>query len=159
MIILGIDPGTASTGYGIIQTNGKKIEVVKCLECSVIHTSPDLHKGERLKIINNRLIRIIRKHKPDVLAIENVFFFKNLKTAMAVSQAEGAIFLMAAKKKLPVIEFTPPQIKLAITGDGKADKKIVHKKLKKLLRLKDLPKSDDAADALAIALTYFLKTA
>lgn len=155
MIILGIDPGTASTGYGVIKTNGKKL--VKFLACDVIRTTPDLKRGDRLKKIHNELSKIIKKYQPRVLAIENVFFFKNLKTALAVSQAEGAIFLLAAKKKLPIFEFTPPQVKLTITGDGRADKKIVQKKIVKLLRLKEAPTSDDAADALAIALTYYIK--
>jgi len=155
MIILGIDPGTASTGYGIIKTKGKKL--ADFLACDVIRTTPDLKRGERLKKINNELSRIIRQYRPHVLAIENVFFFKNLKTALAVSQAEGAIFLLAAKKKLPIFEYTPPQVKLTITGDGRADKKIVQKKLTKLLKLKRAPASDDAADALAIALTYCIK--
>jgi len=155
MIILGIDPGTASTGYGVIKTNGRRL--AKFLACDVIRTTPDLKRGDRLKKIHNELSKIIKKYQPQVLAIENVFFFKNLKTALAVSQAEGAIFLLAAKKKLPIFEFTPPQVKLTITGDGRADKKIVQKKITKLLKLKEAPTSDDAADALAIALTYCLK--
>jgi len=155
MIILGIDPGTASTGYGVIKTNGKKL--AKFLACGVFRTTPDLKRGDRLKKIHNELSKIITKYQPQVLAIENVFFFKNLKTALAVSQAEGAIFLLAAKKKLPIFEFTPLQVKLTITGDGRADKKIVQKKITKLLKLKEAPTSDDAADALAIALTYYLK--
>lgn len=158
MIILGIDPGIASTGYGILKLRKEaRTKKIECLACNVIHTKPTLGQGERLKKINNELSRIIRDYKPQVLALENVFFFKNLKTAIPVARAEGVILLTAAKKKLPVFGFTPLQVKLAITGKGRAEKKEVQSQLKKLLKLKEVPKSDDAADALAIALTYFLK--
>jgi len=153
MIIIGIDPGLASTGYGII----KKSKILKCLGYGVIRTSKNSERGERLRKINNELSKITEKYRPDILAIENIYFFKNLKTAIPVSQVEGVILLTAAKKRLPVWETTPLQIKFAITGNGRADKKIVQKKLKKLLCLKEIPKPDDAADALAIALTCFLK--
>ena len=153
MIILGIDPGLANTGYGLI----KKLKVFKCLDYGVIKTSQNSNRGERLRKINNELSKIAKKYRPDILAIENVYFFKNLKTAIPVSQVEGVILLMATKKRLPIWEATPLQVKLAITGDGKADKIVVQKKIKKLLSLKKIPKPDDAADALAIALTCFLK--
>lgn len=155
MIILGIDPGTASTGYGVV----KKTRVLKCLDYNVIRTKPSSNLGERLRKINNELAKVIREHRPDVLAIEKVYFFKNLKTAMPVSEAKGAILLTAAKKRLPVWEFTPLQVKLAVTGDGRADKKEVQKQIKKLLKLKEIPKPDDAADALAVAMTYLIKEA
>jgi len=155
MIILGIDPGTANTGYGLI----KKSKTLRCLEYNVIHTTPNSNPGERLKIINNELTKVIRKYKPDVLAIENVYFFRNLKTAIPVSQAKGSILLTAAKKGLPVWECTPLQVKLAITGKGRADKKDIQKELKKILKLKEIPKPDHASDALAIALTYLFKKA
>lgn len=155
MIILGIDPGTASTGYGVV----KKTRVLKCLDYNVIRTKPSSNPGERLRQINNKLAKVIKEHRPDVLAIEKVYFFKNLKTAMPVSEAKGAILLTAAKKRLPVWEFTPLQVKLAVTGDGRADKKEVQKQIKKLLKLKETPKPDDAADALAVAMTYLIKEA
>ncbi|UZE93392.1 MAG: crossover junction endodeoxyribonuclease RuvC [Candidatus Nealsonbacteria bacterium] len=155
MIVLGIDPGTANTGYGIV----KKAKTLKCLNYNVIHTVPNSNPGERLRIINNKLSKIIKEYKPDVLAIENVYFFKNLKTAIPVSQAKGSILLTAAKKKVPVYEFSPLQVKLAITGNGRADKKEVQKKIKKMLKLKEVPKPSHAADALAIAITYLLKEA
>ena len=155
MIILGIDPGTASTGYGVI----KKSRTLKCLDYNVIHTKPNSQPGERLRKINNRLAQVIKKHQPDVLAIENVYFFKNLKTAIPVSQAKGAILLTAAKKKLPVYEFSPPQIKLTVTGNGRADKKEVQEKIKEILKLKQIPKPDHASDALAVAMTYLIKEA
>ncbi len=155
MIVLGIDPGTANTGYGLV----KKAKTLKCLNYNVIHTVPNSNPGERLRIINNKLSKIIKEYKPDVLAIENVYFFKNLKTAIPVSQAKGSILLTAAKKKVPVYEFSPLQVKLAVTGNGRADKKEVQKKIKKMLKLKEVPKPSHAADALAIAITYLLKEA
>ena len=155
MIILGIDPGTASTGYGVI----KKSRTLKCLDYNVIHTKPNSQPGERLRKINNKLAQVIKKHQPDVLAIENVYFFKNLKTAIPVSQAKGAILLTAAKKKLPVYEFSPLQIKLTVTGNGRADKREVQEKIKQILKLKQIPKPDHASDALAVAMTYLIKEA
>ncbi len=153
MIILGVDPGTASTGYGIV----KKTRSLQCLDYNVIHTSPKVRPEERLRQINNELSRVIRKHQPDVLAIENVYFFKNLKTAIPVSQAKGSIMLTAAKKRLPVCELTPLQVKLAVTGNGRADKKDVQKTIKRILKLKEIPKPDHASDALAIAITYLIQ--
>jgi crossover junction endodeoxyribonuclease RuvC len=153
MIILGIDPGTASTGYGLV----KKAKKLECLDYSVIRTPPSLNPGERLKIINNQLSKIIKEYNPAILAIENVYFFKNLKTAIPVSQAKGSILLTAAKKKLPVFELTPLEVKLTITGNGRADKKEVQARIKDILKLQETPKPDDAADALAIALTYIVK--
>jgi crossover junction endodeoxyribonuclease RuvC len=153
MIILGIDPGTASTGYGIVKKGG----TLKCLKYDVIHTTPNSDPGERLKKINNKISKIIKEYKPDVLAIEKVYFFKNLKTAIPVSQAKGAILLTAAKKRVPVCELTPLQIKLTITGNGRAEKKEVQKRIKKMLKLKEIPKPDHASDALAAAITYIIK--
>lgn len=153
MIIIGIDPGTANTGYGII----KKEKSLKCLDYNVIRTKPGVEPGERLRFINNEISKIIKQYQPDILAIEKLFFFKNLKTAIPVSQAKGSILLTAARKKLPVWEYTPLQIKLTVTGNGRADKKQVQKSLQKLLKLKEIPKPDDAADALAVAVTYLLK--
>ena len=163
MIIIGIDPGTATTGYGIIKVKNVQLKTrdnFKCLDYGTIKTSPTLPAAERLKIINNKLSKLISKHQPKVLAVENVFFFKNLKTAMPVSQAKGVILLTAAKKSVPVYEFSPLQVKMAVTGSGKAEKKHVGKKIKSLFGLKDIPRPDDAADALAIALAYiFVKRA
>ncbi|MFC1789449.1 crossover junction endodeoxyribonuclease RuvC [Patescibacteria group bacterium] len=160
MIILGIDPGTANTGYGVIKTIGGKKTKKLCryIKCGLIKTTPDLPTGERLKILNNELSKVLKKYQPKVLALESLFFFKNLKTALPVSQASGVILLTAAKNKVPVCNFTPLQVKMTIAGHGWAEKEKVHKKLIKMLDLKEIPKPDDAADALAIALTYVLKT-
>jgi len=154
MIILGVDPGTATTGWGLIKKPRTKNGKIKTLDFGCIKTAPSLNDGERLKIINNELNKLIKKHQPKVLAVENIYFFKNLKTAMPVSQAKGVILLTAAKKKIPVYEFTPLQVKMAITGYGKAEKKQVQKMISVLLDLKEVPKQDDAADALGIALCY-----
>jgi len=156
MIVLGIDPGTATTGYGIVKklkTNNK----LRLVEYGCIKTDPRSKAENRLKKINNEILKLIKKHNPEFLAVEKVFFFKNLKTAIPVSQAKGVVLLSAAKKKIPVIEFTPLQVKLTITGYGRAEKIKVQKKLKTMLSLKDIPRPDDAADALGIAICGILK--
>jgi crossover junction endodeoxyribonuclease RuvC len=158
MIILGIDPGIATTGYGVIRKIGsqktKNRKSLKCLEYGCIKTDSKLAASERLKKIHKKITEIITQHQPSILAVESLYFFKNLKTAIPVSQAKGVILLAAAQKKIPVVEFTPLQVKMVITGYGRAEKKQVQKKIKTLLKLKELPRPDDAADALAIALCY-----
>jgi len=158
MIVLGIDPGTATTGFGILEKKGKQIKV---LNYGCIITDPYFSDGERLKKINKEVNNLIKKYNPDVISIESLYFFKNLKTAMPVSQAKGVILLAAANKKIPVFEFTPLQVKMAITGYGKAEKNQVQKMIKKILNLEEKPKDknkrkDDASDALGIALCYLL---
>jgi len=157
MIILGIDPGVATMGYGMVEVKNLKRTTknnFKCLGYGSIKTSPTMTMPERLKKINNELTKIIETHQPKIMAVENVYFFKNMKTAMPVSQAKGVIMLTAAKKNIPVHEFSPAQVKMLVTGSGKAEKIQVQKKIQSIFGLKDLHKSDDAADALAIALTY-----
>ena len=159
MIILGIDPGVAKVGFGVISKisslKPKNRNEIKCLDYGCIKTDPKLSDGERLKKIANELNKLIKEHQPNVMAVENIYFFKNLKTAMPVSQAKGVILLAAAKKKIPVYEFTPPQVKLAITSYGRAEKIQVQKMAKNILNLKEIPKPDDAADALAVAICCF----
>ncbi len=150
MIIIGIDPGTATTGFGVVKT-GKNL---KCLAYGLIQTEPTLETGERLKKINNKLNKLIKKYKPAALAVESLYFFKNIKTALPVSQAKGVILLTAAQKKIPVHEFTPLQAKMTVAGYGKAEKKQVQEMIKIILNLKKVPKPDDAADALAVAICY-----
>ena len=157
MIIIGIDPGTATTGYGIVlakNINCKTKDNFECLGYGSIKTSPEMAMPQRLKKINNELAKILKTHQPKVMVVESLYFFKNLKTAMPVSQAKGVILLTAAKKNIPVHEFTPPQVKMLVAGSGKAEKINVQKKVKAIFGMKDIPKPDDAADALAIALTY-----
>jgi len=156
MIVLGIDPGTATVGYGIIEKI-KTTKKLKALGYGCIKTSPRFTDGERLRQINNELSKLIKEYQPEILAVEKIFFFKNLKTALPVSQAKGVILLAAAKKKLPVYEFTPLQVKLTVTGYGRAEKKIVQENIKKLLKLKEIPTPDDAADALGVAVCGILK--
>ncbi len=149
MIILGIDPGTATTGFGVIDYKKRKLI---CLDYGVIETSPREDAGERLKQLNSDLDGIIKKYKPGMAAVESLFFFKNLKTAMPVSQARGVIIYTLAKKNIPIVEYTPLQAKIAVTGYGKATKTQVQKMVKNILNLDKVPKPDDAADALAIAI-------
>lgn len=148
MIILGIDPGTAATGYGLI----KKGRQLKIINYGCIKTETKFSTAERLEQINKHLIKIIKKHKPQKIAVENLFFFKNVKTAIKVSQARGVILATAAQMKISVEEYTPLQIKQAVTGYGRADKSQIQKMVKLLLHLKEIPKPDDAADALAAAI-------
>ncbi len=155
MIILGIDPGTAITGYGVLQEETTKGQF-KALDYGCILTSKDLSPGLRLLKIHEEILKLIKNHKPDALAIENIYFFKNLKTAMPVSQAKGVIIFAAAQSKIPVHEVTPVQVKMTVTGYGRAEKKQVQKMIQNILNLKEFPKQDDAADALGVALCYGL---
>ncbi|MEK7503447.1 MAG: crossover junction endodeoxyribonuclease RuvC [Patescibacteria group bacterium] len=157
MIIIGIDPGTATTGYGIVlakNINSRSKGNFKCLSYGSINTSPEMAMPQRLKKLHNELTKILKEHQPKIMVVERLFFFRNLKTAMPVSQAKGVILLTAAKKNIVVHEFTPPQVKMLIAGSGKAEKTLVQEKVKAIFGMKDVPKPDDAADALAIALTY-----
>jgi crossover junction endodeoxyribonuclease RuvC len=149
MIILGIDPGTAILGYGCIQADKNKN---KLLGYGCLKTPKDLDDAARLKIIYRELIKLIKKFRPDYLAAEEIFFFKNSKTVISVSQARGVAILAAANLGIPVYEFTPLQVKQAVTGYGRAEKQQVQKMVKLLLELSGIPKPDDAADALAIAI-------
>ncbi|HUT96162.1 MAG TPA: crossover junction endodeoxyribonuclease RuvC [Candidatus Paceibacterota bacterium] len=148
MIILGIDPGTAITGYGIIE-KGEKLEMIKY---GCIKTTTDLSTAERLNKLHAELEKLIKKYKPEIVAVEDIFFFKNLKTAIKVSQARGVILLAIAQSKIRVAEYTPLQIKQAVACYGRAEKSQVQKMVKVLLDLREIPKPDDAADALAVAI-------
>lgn len=158
MIILGIDPGTATTGFGILRIPKNNNEKIETIEYGCIKTNPGLTAGERLRILNRELNKLIKKYKPNVLAVERLFFFKNLKTAMPVSEAKGVILFTAAKNKIPVYEFTPLQVKMTVAGYGRAEKKQVQKMIKVLLNLEEAPKTDDAADALGTALCYIFQS-
>lgn len=148
MIILGIDPGTATTGYGVIEKDNN----LKMIDYGCIKTTTDYSTAERLNILDKELFKIIKKYKPNKIAIEDIFFFKNVKTVIKVSQARGVILARAAKTKMQIIEYTPLQIKQAVTSYGRADKNQVQQMVKLLLNLKQIPKPDDAADALATAI-------
>lgn len=155
MIILGIDPGTATTGYAIIQR--KKNNTCSILDFGVIKTPKNLSDSERLIMLASDLEKIIKNFKPQAAGVEKLYFETNAKTAMTVSQARGVTLLILAKNKIPLQEFTPLQVKSAICGYGKADKKQVQYMVQRTFKLKNLPKPDDAADALAIALCTSFK--
>ena len=149
MIILGIDPGTATTGFGIIEYNKNQPALV---DFGVISTTKDLTDAERLEILANDLEEIIKKSRPKAVGVEKLFLTTNQKTVMTVSQARGVVLLVCQNNKIPIFEFTPLQIKNFICGYGKAEKKQVQYVVQKTFKLKTPPKPDDAADALAIAL-------
>jgi len=149
MLILGIDPGTVAIGLGLIEYKNKKVALV-AFDC--LTTKPKETTAERLNDLHQKLTKFIKKHKPAIIAVEDLFFFKNLKTAMKVSQARGVILLAASQQKITVYEYTPLQIKQALTGYGRAEKKQVQHMVKAVLGLKEIPQPDDAADALAAAI-------
>lgn len=151
MIILGIDPGYAIVGFGVIEKIGNAIKV---LDYGVITTPKEDRMPKRLKDIYDSLCAIIDKYKPDCMAIEELFFQNNQKTAIAVAQARGVIELAGIKKIGNLFEYTPLQIKQALTGVGRAEKKQVQYMVKAILGLASVPKPDDAADALAVAITH-----
>lgn len=148
-IILGIDPGIADTGYGVIYEEGSRLS---CLVYGSIKTSSKDDLITRLDILHRELTKIIKKYKPDLASVEQLFFNKNVRTALIVGQARGVALLTLKQNKLPIVEFTPSQIKQAVSSYGQASKKQVQKMVKLILNLKELPYPDDAADALAIAI-------
>lgn len=152
MIIIGIDPGTATTGFGIIKYDNNQKSEFKILEFGVISTNKKDSDAERLKTLFEDLTYLIKKYKPQKIGVEKLFFTSNQKTAMTVSQARGIILLTAKLFNLELNEFTPLQVKSTLCGYGKADKKQVQFMIKQTFGLKAIPKPDDAADALAIAL-------
>ncbi len=151
MIILGIDPGYATLGYGIIEFKNAKYTPI---HYGAIITSPKNTFSERLEIIFDDLEKIIKLYKPDVASIEKLYFQNNHKTAIDVAQARGVILLSLQKYKVPIYEYTPLQVKTAVTGYGKAQKPQIMLMTQRLLRLKEIPKPDDTADALAIAICH-----
>lgn len=151
MRILGIDPGYATLGYGTIEENRSKLVAI---DYGAIITKPNMEMPQRLKFIYDELMTMIATVKPDVMAIEELFFNTNTKTAITVSQARGVILVAATNSDLPIYEYTPLQVKQGITGYGRADKNQVQIMVKSLLNLKTVPKPDDTADALAIAICH-----
>lgn len=160
MIILGFDPGTATTGYGIVESKSNP-KHFRAIDYGCIITDPG-DAGKRLQRIFQEINKLIVKHKPDLISVESLYFFNNQKTVMAVSQAKGVILLAASQKKIPLKEVTPMQVKMTVAGYGRADKKQVQKMIKVLLDLEDKPKDknkrkDDATDALGIAICGAMK--
>lgn len=151
MVILGIDPGIALVGYGIVECNGNHF---KALDYGHIETSSKSLFPDRLKYVYDEMISIIEKYNPDELAIEELFFNKNAKTAIKVGQARGVEILAAKNMGLGIYEYTPLQVKQAVVGYGRAEKHQVQEMVKILLNLDKVPKPDDVADALAIAMCH-----
>lgn len=153
MRIIGIDPGTGILGFGVIEVTKTQMKLV---DAGVITTPAHTPHDERLEDIYDSLTDIIAQTKPDVMSIEKLFFAQNVTTAMTVSQARGVAMLAGRKGGLTIAEYTPLQIKQTLTGYGKADKKQVQEMVRIQLGLKDIPKPDDCADALAAAMTHSL---
>lgn len=151
MVILGIDPGTATTGYGVLSKEGQRIQV---LEYGVIRTPPEQSAPERLRAIADRLDDLLDRHHPDFLATERLFFSKNETTAFSVGRTIGVVLLAAARRGIAWTEYSPPQVKQAVVGYGKADKRQVQFMVQRILGLDSPPRPDDAADALAVALCH-----
>ncbi len=151
MIIFGIDPGTATTGWAAIEASPQK---QKLIECGLIITSKIKNHAVRLEEIFDQISAKLKRHKPEIVVIEKLFFNTNLKTALLVGQTHGVVKLAAQKLRISSIEYTPLQVKMAITGYGRADKKQIQYMVKQLLKLPDKVTQDDTADAIAIALTH-----
>ncbi len=151
MIVLGIDPGTAITGYGIVSERDSQAVMVAC---GAITTPADQPLPDRLLAIHRQLANIIAQYRPDHAAVEQLFFNKNVRTALAVGHARGVTLMTLAQANIPIFEYTPLEVKQAITGSGRADKRQIQQMVTLLLNLDKTPKPDDVADALAIAVCH-----
>ncbi|MEC2345887.1 crossover junction endodeoxyribonuclease RuvC [Paenibacillus barengoltzii] len=151
MRILGIDPGIAIVGFGFIDKQGNKVTPV---QYGCIQTEAHTPEEERLMHVYEAMVQLIDKYKPDAVAFEKLFFNRNVTTAMSVSQARGVLVLAAAQKGLPIAEYTPMQVKQAIVGYGKAEKRQVQEMTRMFLKLQAIPKPDDVADALSVAICH-----
>jgi crossover junction endodeoxyribonuclease RuvC len=151
MRILGIDPGTGILGFGVIDAVGSKAQLV---DAGVIRTPVKENDAIRLEIIFDEITDIINQTKPQQMSVEKLFFARNVTTAMTVAQARGVVLLAGQQAKLDIYEYTPLQIKQALTGYGRAEKKQIQEMVRVVLKLKDIPRPDDCADALAAAITH-----
>ena len=151
MRIIGIDPGIATTGYGIVESDGQRSVV---LDFGCVFTAAELPMPERLQQIYAELTELLHRYKPDIMAVEKLFFCKNVNSAMQVGEARGVLILAGRHAGLPVFEYTPLQVKQSVVGYGRAEKSQVQQMVKVLLCLSKIPRPDDAADALAIALCH-----
>lgn len=151
MLVLGLDPGLAITGYGLVEGDDQKLVPVAC---GVIRTPAKTPIADRLVQLHTDLSRILTQYCPDVAAVEELFFSTNTRTAMIVGEARGVLLLTLAQAGLEVAEYTPLQIKQAITGYGRANKAQVQEMVRLLLNLRDVPRPDDAADALAVSICH-----
>ncbi|MGE5550929.1 MAG: crossover junction endodeoxyribonuclease RuvC [Bacteroidota bacterium] len=151
MLVLGLDPGTATTGYGLVRRTGNHLEHVAF---GTVRTPADQPLAARLRLIYRELRSLLQTYQPDAVAVELLFFNRNVRTAMAVGQARGVALLAAADAGLTVTEYTPLQVKQAVVGYGRADKRQVQEMVRVLLAMRETPRPDDAADALAIAICH-----
>ena len=151
MLVLGIDPGTAITGYGLVREDDEGLALV---ECGVITTPAGQPLPQRLQTIYHGLAAIIGQYQPDQVAVEELFFSRNVRTALSVGQARGVVLLAAAEAGLPLHEYKPLEVKQAIAGYGGADKRQVQEMVRMLLQLEQVPEPDDAADAVAVAVCH-----
>lgn len=151
VIIIGFDPGIAIVGFGVIE---KQDNQIRTKQYGSIQTRAELETGQRLKQIYDSATEIIKMYKPEAISIEKLYFNKNVTTAMTVGQARGVLMLAAVEAGLPIFEYTPLQIKQALVGYGRAEKKQIQEMVKLYLNLKEVPKPDDVADALAIAICH-----
>jgi crossover junction endodeoxyribonuclease RuvC len=149
MIILGVDPGTAATGYGIVERTGSHL---RALDYGCFETTPALELPARLALIHQAMTDLIAEHRPVSVGVERLFFNRNAQTAFAVGQARGVVLLAAAQAGLPVFEYGPHEVKMAVTGYGRAAKGQVQRMVQAVLGMDTLPRPDDAADALAVAI-------
>jgi crossover junction endodeoxyribonuclease RuvC len=152
MRIFGVDPGTATTGYGVLDTTGPNS--FRYIGSGIIQTKNDRPMAERLQIVRADMLSLFQQFRPEVIAIEQLFFFRNATTVIPVAQARGVIMEAAATCGIPVAEYTPMQVKMHLTGYGKADKKLVQLTMAKLLGHDQIIKPDDAADAVALAVCH-----
>ena len=151
MVVLGIDPGTANTGYGVVARDGGRLVA---LDGGTIETRARLDEGERLAIIHARVGWLLDEYEPDALAVEELYFGANAHSAFAVGQARGVVILAAGQRGLPCASYTPQQVKAAVCGSGRAQKGQVQRMVQRLLALAELPAPDHAADALAVAICH-----
>jgi crossover junction endodeoxyribonuclease RuvC len=154
VIVLGIDPGTATTGYGVVSGDGTRPPTL--IECGVIRTRPRDALPLRLREIHEGVVELIARHRPKALAVEDVFYAKNVRTTVVLGHARGVVLLAGAQAGIEVHEFPPAEIKKAVVGSGAATKEQVQFMLVRLLRLKAVPAPSDAADGVAAALTYLM---
>lgn len=152
MLVLGVDPGTAATGYGLVQEN--QDGSLEAVAYGAIRTSAELEMPERLLELFHQLNQLILLHRPESGAVEKLFFSRNVRTALSVGQGRGVVLLSLAQAGLPVAEYSPLEVKQAVVGYGGADKNQIQQMVKALLNLEAIPHPDDAADALAIAITH-----
>jgi len=151
MIVLGIDPGTAHTGYGVVASRRGRLVA---LDGGVIETPPGLALERRLAAIHARVAALIAEHRPAAIAIEELYFGANARSALAVGQARGVVLLAAGQAGVPCSAYTPQQVKNAVCGSGRADKRQVQEMVQRLLALAELPRPDHAADALAVGICH-----